>query len=503
MKHPKSFLIFLTFLLALTSLAFADSSPVSSSSEEEKSLPKTRRAVLIVLEGDVDQGMAHYVARAIQKALKEEKPDLILFEINTFGGLLESAFSISDMMLALKDVNTVALVDKKAISAGAIIALSAQKLYMRPSTTIGDCAPVTQGQEGPVMLGEKIQSPLRARFRTLAEKHGYPSLLSQAMVTAELEVLELSNDTESWFVLASEWEEMSEKERAHWKNKKTLVKSGELLTLTNQEAEKYGFSEGTVEGTEALMETLGVSSWKKVEITWAEKIARALGKIAPLLMLIGFGALYMEMQTPGFGIFGIIGITALLLVFGGQSIAGLADHAALALFILGAALVLLEAFVFPGTWISGIIGIGLLALAMMLSLGSVSPPPTSPTDEAPHFLDTARILSNLSTVIFSAVSALIFPLLLSKAIARWLPGKAGIALSTTLEDSFSPLHDNLPPIGAQGVTTTLLRPTGKVRIDEMIFEATAQTGFIEPGSIIEVKEILDGRLFVMPVEESE
>lgn len=502
--NTRIFSPFRPLLLALFALFLFFPSPLLAETTAVTAIVAPQRAVVISLEGDVDQGMAIFVERAIRKAIEIQKADLIIFDINTFGGLLESAFTISDTLLSTEGVRTVALVDKKAISAGALIALSTQELFMRPSTTIGDCAPVISGQEGPVMLGEKIQSPLRARFRTLAEKHGYPSLLSQAMVSEELEVIELTREEESRLVLAGEWKEMSPEEQALWSGKKTLVKAGELLTLTDREAERFKFSSGTVDNIPALMEKLGVTSWEKIEISWSEQVARFFGKIAPLLMLVGFGALYMEMQTPGFGIFGIIGISALLLVFGGQSVAGLADHAALAFLILGGALMLLEVFVFPGTWIAGTIGIVLLALAMMLSIGEATPvlPSTPETPAAvPPLFDMARALSNLSTVLFSALAALLFPLVLSKAIARWIPASAGLALAATMDKSKAPMEKHLFEVGAIGVAITLLRPTGKVQIDGLTFEAIAQNSYIESGTEIEVAEFVDGRLFVRPKEQ--
>ena len=151
-----------------------------------------KRAVWIKLEGDVEPSMYDFCARAIADALKEN-PDYIVFEINTFGGRLDAAFDLVDTIMAVKGPETIALVKKKAISAGSLIALACKKLYMLEATTIGDCAPIVQGGDGtPQIVGEKIQSPLRAKFRNLAQRNGYPELLSSSFVTPELEVLELT-----------------------------------------------------------------------------------------------------------------------------------------------------------------------------------------------------------------------------------------------------------------------------------------------------------------------
>ena len=121
-----------------------------------------KHAVWIKLEGDVEPSMFDFCARAIDDAL-QENPDYIVFEINTFGGRLDAAFDLVDTIMAIKGPTTIALVKKKAISAGSLIALACQKLYMLEATTIGDCAPIVQGGDGtPQIVGEKIQSPLRA-----------------------------------------------------------------------------------------------------------------------------------------------------------------------------------------------------------------------------------------------------------------------------------------------------------------------------------------------------
>ncbi len=155
-----------------------------------KPLPSRRfslvfeKSSLDSFEGDVDQGMVNYLGRALADASKL-KPDVIIFEINTFGGSLDAAFSIVDTILSIKNTKTVALVQKKAISAGSLIALASQELICE-GTTIGDCAPIVQGTDGtPTIVGEKIQSPLRAKFRNLAQRNHYPELLSAAMVTPD------------------------------------------------------------------------------------------------------------------------------------------------------------------------------------------------------------------------------------------------------------------------------------------------------------------------------
>lgn len=165
---------------------------MDSATRDAKTVESKKHAVWIKLEGDVEPSMYDFCARAIDDALKEN-PDYIIFEINTFGGRLDAAFDLVDTIMAVKGAETIALIKKKAISAGSLIALACKRLYMLEATTIGDCAPIVQGGDGtPQIIGEKIQSPLRAKFRNLAQRNGYPELLSSAFVTPELEILELT-----------------------------------------------------------------------------------------------------------------------------------------------------------------------------------------------------------------------------------------------------------------------------------------------------------------------
>ncbi len=141
-----------------------------------------QRVFVIPVSGEVEPTMAAFIERAVQQTA--QYPDaLLIFEMDTFGGRVDAALNIVETLLHTGSRKTVAFVKTKAISAGALIALACNDLVMRPSTTIGDCAPITYSGEGPKMMGEKFQSPLRAKFRSLARRNHYPPTLAEAMVT--------------------------------------------------------------------------------------------------------------------------------------------------------------------------------------------------------------------------------------------------------------------------------------------------------------------------------
>jgi membrane-bound serine protease (ClpP class) len=170
-------------------------------------------------------------------------PDpLLVFELDTFGGRVDSALQIVDLLLSVPEGKTVAYVKNQAISAGALIALACSRLVMRNNTTIGGCAPITYSSEGPEVLGEKFQSPLSAKFRALAKRNGYPETLAESMITAEMVVYAVEIEGKTLYMDSQAFEDPSQEEKEMILSKKTIVGKGELLTMDDTEALELGFS---------------------------------------------------------------------------------------------------------------------------------------------------------------------------------------------------------------------------------------------------------------------
>lgn len=436
------------------------------------------RVVVIPVEKEVDYGLYAFLKRATAEAL-EEKPDHIVYKVNTYGGELHSAFEIVDLILSVKDVGTWVYVEQKAISAGALISLACNRLAMGEGTTIGDCAPITQSAEGGiVMLGEKIQSPLRAKFRNLAERNGYPSLLSQAMVTADIgAVIAHPVDTTkpARYFTVDEWESLPDARKAGFRDHKVVVRQGELLTLTDREAKQYGFSRGSYRDFDAFLAANRFDVIRTIEANWSENLARMLGKIAPVLMLLGFGALYLEFKTPGLSVFGALGALCLAVAFGSKYAVGLADHTELLLLLAGFALFMIEIYVLPGTFIAGILGLVLMLAALTLSLqGFTVPDPDMPWE-------LANLVDNLALTLSMAALALVIPLLAVRYLLPRLPRQASMVLDATLAEARDAAEDFPLKPGDIGTTLTALRPAGKVRFEPGTFDASSTGGFVEAG----------------------
>ncbi|MEO6097910.1 MAG: NfeD family protein, partial [Fibrobacteria bacterium] len=359
-------------------------------------------------------------------------------------------------------------------------------------------------------LGEKIQSPLRAKFRTLAEKNGYPGFLAQAMVTADIGVVvadssvaEESNAktararTDSGksagreYFTVKQWDALGEKGQAKYKSHKVLVPEGQLLTLTDKEALAYGFSTGSYASLQEFLDRKGWTKTEEIPTSWSEDLARAIGAISPILMMLGLGALYLEFKTPGLSIFGLIGALCLAIVFGGKYAVGLADHTELLLLLAGFAFVMVEIYLFPGTLIAGVTGLCLILVALTLSLQTF----TLPDPEMPW--EMKSLIDNVFTTLGSAVVAILIPLTVIRFVLPRLPAGASVIAQTTLAGA----HAQVPEagrfaVGAVGVSKTPLRPYGKAVFGGETVEVSSRGDFIEAGSPIEVARI-DGNTILV------
>jgi membrane-bound serine protease (ClpP class) len=482
--------------------------PASVKPDSQSDKPVRKKAIIIPVEEQVDFGLHAFLKRAVAEALAQ-KPDVIVFQVNTYGGELQSAFEIVDLLMGVSQCSTYAYVEKKAISAGALIALSANRIAMGNGTTIGDCAPITQGADGIVMLGEKIQSPLRAKFRTLAEKNGYPSLLAQSMVTADIGVVAAvpgnakpgaskaaGSDTLEYFT-AKQWEALGEKGQAKYKSHKVVVPEGQLLTMTDKESAAYGFSTGSYASLQEFLDARGWTQAATISTTWSEDLVRAIGAISPILMMIGFGALYMEFKTPGMSVFGIIGAVCLAIVFGGKYAVGLANHTELLLLMAGFAFVMAEMFLFPGTLIAGVTGIVMILVALTLSLQTFTVPDPSMPWEMKSLID------NVFTTLGSAVVAIIFPLFLIRFVLPRLPARASVISSATLAGVNTATRDSARfSVGTAGRTKTALRPSGKAIFGGDTVEVASRGDFIEAGRAVEIARI-DGNNIIVRLSEAD
>jgi membrane-bound serine protease (ClpP class) len=477
-------------VLAVLTLPFAGHAVEKKSSTDVYVIP---------VEGEVSPSMAAFIKRAAADIPKTGNT-LVVFELDTFGGQVDSAFDIVDTVTGITGAKTLAYVKTKAISAGSLIALSCNRLVMKEGTTLGDCAPISIGPEGPQMLGEKFQSPLRARFRALAKKNGYDENLAESMVSENLEIIRVTLDGKIRYLESTELNDMTPKEKTRITGRKTVVKKGELLTMDDKEARALGFSRASVADLAEALKTVNASQSSIITMkkNWTEQLLSVVLLFTPFLMMVGFYAVYLEMKAPGFGAPGITGIICLSLAFGAQYLVGNANYTELLILLLGLVLLGLEVFVIPGFGIAGISGFIFIAIGLVLSLQDfVLPKPSMPWQGG-------IFTKNITLVLGSYFIAVIGGLLTFRYVFPKLSiGGKGPYLNASLGEAHADSSEAMKArSGDEGVAISYLRPTGKARFGHDVFDVITEGEFIERGKPVVVKRISGNRIIVSGKEET-
>src|SRR5688572_901101 len=410
----------------------------------------------ISIEGMIDLGLAPFLARTIREA-KEAGAAAVLLDINTFGGRVDAAVAMRDTLLN-SQVRTIAFVNQRAISAGALIALACDTLVMTQGGTIGAAAPVTGGTGPTQPADEKSVSYVRKEFRATAETRKRPPEFAEAMVDADVEIA-------------------------------GVITKGKLLTLTTSEALKYKVAELTADTVEAALEAAGVpgAEVRRARQTWAETLVRFLTHpvVSSLLMTVGLLGLLVEIRTPGFAVPGTIGLLTLGLFFWGHWIVQLAGWEELLLVSIGAALIALEVFVIPGFSVAGIAGIVVVVAGLGMTLVGAG-------------ATVSVVITALGRVALSILLAMAGALALLRVLPQ-LPFGRHLVLDTgmpaTLGYVSAPEGDSRL-LRRSGTALSPLRPAGIATIDGVRVDVVSDGGFIEAGTPIEVTRVEGNRVVV-------
>jgi len=481
------------FILTQLVTAYAEGTKDSTVPKENT---LTGKVSIIPLSGMIDGGIYNSLTRRVEIA-KEHGSNLIIFELDTYGGQLEPAFEISEHISNIKNTKTIAFIPTKAISAGSLIAISCNEIYMAPQAELGDCEPIVPSSEGGYKtVGEKIQTVLRTKFRKFAEKNGYPVLLAEAMVTKEIEVYRVVTEErpDGYYITGRELKEMNDKEKKKLKSKKLIIEEGKLLTMYAKEAYEYQFAKEIVEDRNSLLKLLNLENVTPdiLETNWSEEMVRFLGRISPVLLGIGLAALWMEFKSPGFGLPGIVGILCLATVFLSKHLVGLAETPEIIIFFIGILLIAVEILFIPGFGIAGIPGIILILIGAILSFQDFTIPRT------PYDVDL--LIMNIFTVMCSIIGSGIAIFLMFK----FMPGmpffnRLVLTTSETTQSGFvipSQPAGGSDLTGAKGMALTALHPTGKIEVNNNTLDVVTDGEFIEKGQTVEIIEIRGNRIVV-------
>lgn len=475
----------------------------------------TAKAAVIVCKGMIDDGLYKSIKRRTKIAIGEGA-DYLIFEIGTYGGLLQSAddiakYLILDMPQISDKAHTVAYITTEAISAGAMISVSCQDIIMRENTTIGDCAPIVMGGKLEGVEREKAESFTRAAFTRAAEANGYPVALLKAMVTIQTEVFRVKNLETSEFEFF-ESEELPKDPNAYdLENKELIVKDDELLTLTASKALEYGIARATVQDLSGVLDFLAERDGVKfagepmlLETSWSEEMVRWLNSpvVMAILVMLALLGVYMEFNTPGLGLPGLVAVICFVIIIGSKYLIGLANWVEVALFIIGIILLLIEFLVLPGFGIAGISGI-ICIFAGLFGMLIKNPPDKLPWPS--NAVDWSDFTQGVIGLSLGFGGFIISAWLLSKYMPK-IPYLSGLILVPTSSKKGGTMRVNMTKpveseiagvnVGDIGEVVSTLRPTGKVRFGDAIVDVVAEGDFLNIGTRVKIIEIHGNRVVV-------
>jgi membrane-bound serine protease (ClpP class) len=432
-----------------------------------ESLPDAPQKVFVIpIREDISAPLTYLVRRGV-KAAMDAGAEVLVLDMETNGGVVSVTEEIIEIIGQFKG-STVTYVNRKAFSAGAFIAFGTQKIYMAPQSVIGAAKPIVMspGSGSPEALPSgydaKMTSAIKALVIAQAEKHGHNPDLVAAMIDESTE-LEIEGTV--------------------------LNKKGQILTLTNVKAEQtFGdppkplLSLGTVESLDDLLKIVARAGAQvtRIEATGAERFAFWINAISPLLLMIGAIGIYIEFKTPGFGLPGVIGITAFALYFLGGYVAGLSGLEWVAFFALGLALVALELFVFPGTIFVGLTGAVLILVAIIMAMVDYYPgTPAMPT--------LPQLKLPLANLLIAAVGAGVLIAILGRLLphtalyAKMVSPSASGVESVALRE-----QQQAARLGQVGRAVSALHPGGKAQFGEEIVDVVTQGEMIAKGVTVRV-----------------
>jgi membrane-bound serine protease (ClpP class) len=451
---------------------------------------------VIPIRDTIDLGLAFFVKRSLKDA-ESAGAAYIILEVNTLGGRVDAALDIRD---ALEEctIPTIAYVNKRAISAGALICLANQSITMAPGSTIGAATPVGVGGMGEkVTLGEKEISYVRGEFRATAERNGHSPVLAEAMVDPDAEAIAVFVDGVARVVSSSEAEDL---QRDGGGDRTEIISGkGKLLTMTADEANKVGLADSTPASLEELVRSRGLDPAHVLTagVSWSENIVRFLTHpiVSGLLLTLGVLGIFFELQMPGWGVSGTLGALLLLLFFFGHYLAGLAGSLDVLLFALGLGLLALEVLVVPGFGITGIGGFLCILLSIYLAL--VRRP-------IPAFSWDYQILNDaLFTFLFVVVGTAIGAVIIWKTFPdSRLKKLMVLSASERASEGYIASESLEALIGRSARSLTRLRPSGKALIGGEPFEVQTEGEFVEKDRVLRVVKVTGNKVFVAEEKEN-
>jgi membrane-bound serine protease (ClpP class) len=425
-----------------------------------------QKIYVIEITNEVDLGLPPYVRRVLDEA-RDNHGAAIVLHVNTFGGRVDVATELKDAILNSK-IPVLAYVDKRAISAGALITLCASKIAMAPGGTIGAATPVHGTGE---KASEKVVSYMRSEMRATAEHNKRDPKIAEAMVDEDLMLADSA-----------------------------LKKKGQLLTLTTEEALKVGYCDIEASSLEEALALFGYENpaIMRIDMNWGESLVRFFTSpvMNSILIMLGLGGLFYGIKTGHLGTVTVVGVAAMGLFFGAQYLADLTSLIEVALFIIGIGLIAMEIFVIPGFGIAGILGAVLIVASLFLAL-----------------IGNFDLVSmdSVAVPLYTLAASFVGLAILVGLMIHYLPGSGAFnkfVLNTSSGSSSAGLvaapvlvlHDL---VGIEGQSLTTLRPAGMAVIGDERFDVITEGEFISAGERVKVVRVEGRKIIVRRVIAAE
>ncbi len=422
------------------------------------------------------------VARLTDKCLREATgmgADLVVVDMNTYGGLVDAADSIRTRILNY-DKPVYVFINNQAASAGSLIAIAADSIYMREGASMGAATVVDQTGE---VVPDKYQSFMRGMMRSTAEAHGkVPEVAGRDTVWRWHRDPRIAEAMVDPSVVVE-----------------GLIGEGKVLTFSTGEAIEWHYCEGKASSVEEVLEQAGVSDYEihRYEPTFMDWLIQFLTNpvFQGILIMLIIGGIYFELQSPGIGFPLVVAVFSAVLYFAPLYVEGLAAHWELILFIAGVVLIILEIFVTPGFGVLGISGIVAVVLGLTFAMIDTELLRHIPTGE----ISAGYLLRPIALVLFSVTAALVLCIWFGRhVLTRQSAVREKLVLTSSMnaEEGFVSHVSERNMVGSEGVTSTALRPAGKIIIDNRIYEAAGANGqFIEKGERVVVVNDEGGVLY--------
>ena len=406
---------------------------------------------------EVNRWYAGYIKKAIDKAY-EDKADLIILELDTPGGLLSSALSIKNYIIE-SDVPVVVYINKNALSAGALISLSAKEIYMSDGSVIGAATPIYVNGNEPKKASEKEVSAMRAAMRASAEANNKNVRAAEAMVDETIVLNRKSDGID--------------------------LDDKTLLTLSADEAVKINIADKKANSIEEIIKLKGLDknyTIVDIEEEQYDSVLKFLLNpfILSLLISIGIAGIYLEIKTPGFGVGGVTAIVAFSVFFFAQFLSGDSNLLAPAIFVLGIILLGVEIFLIPGFGVTGILGIIGIVSSIFISFG----------------------INNIAAATLVIFISLIVDIVLIILIARFFVKSKDLKRNVILDSDTSGYNSSVSYndlLNKEGIADTFFRPSGYIIIDNKKYDAISEGEFIDKGSKLKVVLVEGNKIVVKKI----